>query len=232
MKLNCIIVDDEEGGQRVLENYISKLDHIKLAGKFYNAIEAFHFLKSNRVDVILLDINMPEIDGFGLLNMLAVKPTVIFTTAYSDYALKGFEYNAVDYLKKPIRFERFVVAIEKALKWSNMQNVVEEIEVITLNADGIALQVDVADIYYIESLGNYIKVHTQSNIHIVHMTMNKIEAQLPGKSFLRVHKSYIINFWKIEKNTNEHVQICGTAIPIGKTYKKYFAEFLKVSNNK
>jgi DNA-binding LytR/AlgR family response regulator len=227
MEISCIIVDDEEGAHKVLENYINKLGYIKLIGKFYNAIEAFHFLQTNKVNVILLDINMPEIDGFGLLDMLTAKPNVIFTTAYSDYALKGFEYNALDYLHKPIRFERFVVAMDKALKWNNIQHTDKEIEFITFNVNGVALSVHVADIYYIESLGNYVKVHVQNNIYVVHKTMNEIETQLPRRSFLRIHKSYIINFRKIQKSTNEQIQIHNATIPIGKTYKKYFAEFLK-----
>lgn len=226
MKLNCIIVDDEEGAHQVLENYAHKLNYITLVGKYYNAIEAFHFMKANKVDVVLLDINMPEIDGFGLLDMLTYKPTIIFTTAYSDYALKAFEYNAVDYLHKPIRFERFIVAMEKALRWSSVQQGAN-IEAITLKVDGIAIQVPIADIYFIESQGNYLKVHTKVKTYTVHMTMNEMEATLPLRSFIRVHKSYIINKYEIQKNSDEHVLVNEVVIPVGKTYKKYFTEFIK-----
>lgn len=226
MKLNCIIVDDEEGSHQVLENYARKLNYLTLIGKYYNAIDAFHFMKTHRVDVLLLDINMPEVDGFSLLDMLTYKPTVIFTTAYSDYALKAFEYNAVDYLYKPIRFERFVVAMEKALRWNSLQQSTE-IDAITLKVDGIATQVLITDIYFIESQGNYLKVHTRVKTYIVHMTMNEIEASLPVRSFIRVHKSYIINKNEIQKNDSEHTLVNGVIIPVGKTYKKYFAEFIK-----
>lgn len=227
MKLSCIIVDDEVGSQLVLESYINKLNYAALVGIFSNAIEAFHFLKNNKVDVVLLDINMPEISGFGLLDMLLHKPAIIFTTAYSDFALKGFEYNAIDYLLKPIRFERFVVAMEKALKWSILNEDDKEIDAITLKADGITLRVPVVDIYFIESKGNYLKVHTNNKTIIVHMTMNEMEAILPARLFVRVHKSYIINANEIQKNNDEQVQVNEAIIPIGKTYKKYFTEFIK-----
>lgn len=225
MKLKCIIVDDEQGARQILENYLGKLNYTELCGTFDNAVEAFHYLKQNKVDLLLLDINMPEVDGFGLLDMLAHKPVVIFTTAYSDHALKGFEYNAVDYLHKPIRFERFVVAMEKALKWASIQDDEPQIDTITIKADGAVIKLQVTDIYYIESLGNYIKVHTPRKIYIVHMTMNEMERLLPQKIFIRVHKSYIVNTTRIGSSTDEYVMINDTTIPIGKTYKKYFMNF-------
>ncbi len=229
--LNCIIVDDEEGARLILEDYISKLNYLHLSGKFANALDAFHFLKTNNVDVILLDVNMPEVSGFGLLNMLSHRPMVIFTTAYSDYALKGFDYNAIDYLHKPIRFERFVTAIEKALKWSQVTEERFDVSNITLKSDGVALQVNVSGILYIESLGNYIKVHTTGKNHIVHLTMNEIERMLPVKQFVRVHKSYIINADMAEES-NEQLIINNTAIPVGKTYKKYFTEYMRTRAGK
>lgn len=228
MKLNCIIVDDEHGAQLVLENYIGKLNDFILTGKFNNAVEAFHFLKHNRVDVVLLDINMPEISGFGLLDMLIYKPTVIFTTAYSDYALKGFEYNAVDYLHKPIRFERFVVAMEKARKWSFIPGSESEKEFIKLKIDGRVSTIPAIDICYIESLGNYIKIHTGNKTIVVLLTMNEIEKKLPQSTFVRIHKSYIVNAAMIIKVAEDHVQILTVSLPIGKTYKRYFVEYLKM----
>lgn len=228
MKLNAIIVDDEHGAQLVLENYIGKLNDVILTGKFNNAVEAFHFLKHNKVDVVLLDINMPEINGFALLDMLTHKPTVIFTTAYSDYALKGFEYNAVDYLHKPIRFERFVVAMEKARKWCSITGAENEKTTIELKIDGHVSSMPTADICYIESLGNYIKIHTRNKPVVVLMTMNEIEKKLPGSVFVRIHKSYIVNAQALVKVVNEQVQILDAYLPIGKTYKKYFSEYLKL----
>lgn len=230
MILNCIIVDDEEGAHHILESYISELKQLSLTGKFYNAMEAFYFMKQHKIDLVLLDINMPGINGFGLLDMLPNKPMVIFTTAYSAHALQGFEYNAVDYLCKPIRFERFVVAIEKALKWADVHRTDNSFDMVTLKTEGIVQQIPAADICYIESLGNYIKVLTTHKTYVAHMTMNEIEALLPRKILVRVHKSYIINMQQVAKATSEDVLINDVTIPIGKTYKKYFLELLKENN--
>jgi len=229
MKLKCIIVDDETGAQRILEEYIGRLAYAELAGKFPNAIEAFHFIKHNKVDVVLLDINMPEVSGFGLLDMLEHKPMVIFTTAYSDHALRGFEYNAIDYLYKPIRFERFAVAMEKAQKWHRLPKTNADNEFLELKIDGRPTLIKASNICYIESRGNYIKLYTEANNELmVLMTMNEIEDKLPRNIFIRVHKSYIINALKIQEIKNEQVLITNSFLPVGKTYKKYFLAFLKM----
>lgn len=230
--MKCIIVDDEMGAHHILEEYVARLDYAEITGKFTNAIEAFHFIKHVKVDVLLLDINMPQVSGFGLLEMLESKPLVIFTTAYSDYALKGFEYNAVDYLHKPIRFERFVIAMEKAQKWYGMQKTNTTAEYIELKVDGRLITIQTSNILYIESKGNYIKLYTQTDEVIVLMTMNEMEDKLPRNIFIRVHKSYIINVVKIREVENEKVLIANALLPIGKTYKKYFIEFLKSSSLK
>jgi DNA-binding LytR/AlgR family response regulator len=227
MTLSCIIVDDEPGALQILENYIGKLSSLSLTGKFHNAIEAYYYLKQNKVDVLFLDINMPEIDGFGLLNMLTHKPVVIFTTAYSEYALKGFEYSAIDYLHKPIRFERFVTAVEKAQKWCVVQQTTEFAEYIELKVDGQHKRINTTDIVYIEGLRNYIKLHTTNEMMIVLITMNEIENKLPGNVFVRIHKSYIINVSKIKITSNDQVEVNDTLLQVGKTYKKYFNEFMK-----
>lgn len=225
--LSCIIIDDEEGAIKVLENYIGKLDSIQLAATFTNAVDAFHYLKDNNTDLVLLDINLPEVDGFGLLDILEQRPMVIFTTAYSNYALKGFEYNAIDYLHKPIRFERFLLAIEKAIKWHSVNETDKEITAINLKVDGTMLQVNVSDIHYVESLGNYIKVHTKRKDYVVHMTMNEMEQTLPSDNFVRIHKSFIANASEITGISDNQLALSNESLPIGKTYKKYLREFLK-----
>ncbi len=228
MKLNCIIVDDEPGSHIVLETYLEKFGSATLLGKFFNAIDAFRFIKHNKVDIVLLDINMPEVDGFGLLDMIEHKPAVIFTTAYSDYALKGFEYGAIDYLHKPIRFERFVKAMEKAQKWCGIgqeeKNIADEIQ---LKVDGFTRSIKTSDIMYVESFRNYIKVNTDDKALLVLMTMNEIETKLSGKIFIRIHKSYLVNMSRVTKVVNGKVFINNYFLPIGKTYKKYFEQFIK-----
>jgi DNA-binding LytR/AlgR family response regulator len=228
MKLNCVIVDDESGAQIVLENYCSKLDYAQVVGKFYNAVDALQFLNRNQVDVLYLDINMPEIDGFGLLNLLDQKPAVIFTTAYSEYALTAFEYGAIDYLHKPVRFERFIKAMEKAQKWCSVQKTKAVANYIELRIDGRLETIETAHIVYVEGLGNYIKLHTTHNKEmLVLMTMAEIEDKLPASSFVRTHKSYIVNTAMINKVSDGKIQLPHAVLPIGNTYKKYFELLMK-----
>ena len=159
--------------------------------------------------------------------MLEHKPVIIFTTAYSDYALKGFEYNAVDYLHKPIRFERFVKAIEKAGKWHTVrQGSTTTVEYLDIKIDGATRHIRISDIAYVESLGNYIKIHAAGSAPMVLMTMSDMEAKLTDQ-FVRIHKSYLVNAANIQKVKADEVQVAGASLPIGKTYKKYFTEFIK-----
>lgn len=226
--LSCIIVDDEKGARVILEHYLSRLPQAELKGQFYDVLQAYHFLKQNRVDLILLDINMPEIDGFGLLEMLEQRPAVIFTTAYSDFALKSYDYHAVDYLQKPIRFERFVKAIEKAGKWIQAGPAEIPVESVAFRIKGRTQHIDTHDILYVESLGNYLALHTRQQKHVVLMKMHEIEQLLPKSFFVRVHKSYLVNMRSIDRSGDDQVQIGDAAIPVGKTYKKYFEEFSKM----
>ena len=229
--MTCVIIDDEPRAHHVLQHYISKRDDIIVAGNCYDALAAYDFLQKNRVDLLFLDINMPEIDGFGLLDMLNPKPMVIITTAYTDHAMKGFEYNAIDYLHKPIRFERFITAIEKAGKWQQLAQAGSP-STIRIRIDGIMTELLAEDIYYTESLGNYIKLVCTSKTHLVLMPTRELEALLPLGKFVRIHKSYIVNASKITGSSYDSVTINGNALPIGKTYKKYFEEFLKKSTAK
>lgn len=226
--LNCIIVDDEKGARVILEHYLSRLPQVALKGQFPDVLQAYHFLKQYKADLILLDINMPEIDGFGLLDMLEQRPPVIFTTASSDFALKSYDYHAVDYLHKPIRFERFVKAIEKAEKWIQAGTVEAPVESVSFRIRGRLLQLATQDILYAESLGNYLALHTRRQKHVVLMKMHEMEQLLPKSMFVRVHKSYLINMRSIDRWGDDQVQISDATIPVGKTYKKYFEEFSKM----
>lgn len=219
--MKTIIVDDEPRAHRILENYISRIPDLLLIGKFTNAIEAIDFMKSSEVNLILLDITMPLVDGFSFLRMQSKVPLVIFTTAHSEYALESYEYNAVDYLKKPIPFERFEKAIHKALKalHTTQEKIVPE--TIDLKIDGELRTISFNDILYFQSLGNYIKVHTLGKILLTQITTHQIEEGLPKELFLRIHKSYIVNRSKIDKITEEEIFIDKNKLPIGKTFKKY-----------
>lgn len=231
MKLRCVIIDDEPGAQYVLENYIGELNYAEVSAKFFNAIEAYHFLKNNPVDVLLVDINMPQVDGFGLLDMVGdkISPAIIFTTAYSDHALKGFEYGAIDYLHKPIRFERFVIAMEKAQRWCNARQPEETTEHIEVKVNGQNRLLKISDILYVESFRNYIHIHLPDKPVMVLMTMTEIENKLPKSSFVRIHKSYLVNAAKISNAEAGKVDVAGASLPIGKTYKKYLEAFLRTA---
>lgn len=222
MKLSCIIVEDEEGSHYVLEKYMERLDYAEVTASFFNAMDAVAYLRTHKTDVILLDINMPEQDGFAFLDQLENKSIVIFTTAYSQYAMRAFEYNAIDYLYKPIHFERFAAAMEKAKAWNNLLMQAQDAEQIQLRSDGRIVSLKTTDIIYIESLGNYIKVHTPLKNHMALMTLNELEQLLPVKKFARIHKSYIVNIDFITTISNTEACINEKSLPIGRTFKKLF----------
>lgn len=222
MKLSIVIIDDEPRAHKVLENYITRNSDIKLVGNFMNALTAYEFLKSNEVDLLFLDITMPQIDGFAFLRMLEKVPMVVFTTAHSQFALESYDYDAVDYLKKPISYERFTKALKKVMYQLSLKLPKEELRTeIQLKIDGEPLKIPFDTIFYFQSLGNYIKVITESKTYITQITTKEIEDQLPRELFIRIHKSFIINKVKMSKFTETEVIVGQTALPIGKTFKKY-----------
>lgn len=229
MILKCLIVDDEPPAIKIIENYLSKLSNIELVGTAGNAIEAIDILKNGHVDVLFLDVNMPEISGINLLKILKNPPSVILTTAYSEYALESYEYNVIDYLLKPIRFERFITAVEKArsAKLASMGKnaVVNTPANFEFKINGVSRKIELNDILYIQSLGNYIKIFTAQKSYVALMTTKEAESFLPKTQFIRIHKSFIVNILKVEEHSNEFVQMpAGIKLPIGKIYKKYFLE--------
>jgi len=226
MKRDVIIVDDEPRAHSVLENYLLRIPDARLTGKFTSALGAVDFLKTNHVDIVLLDITMPQVDGFAFLRMQAKPPLVIFTTAHSEFALESYDYNAVDYLKKPIPFERFQKAINKALailKANPDRNTPKEIK---LKIDGEFKTIAFESILYLQSLGNYLKIYTPGKMWLTQITTHYIEENLPKETFLRIHKSYIVNRTKIDRLTDKEVFISNIRLPIGKTFKKYVRESL------
>jgi DNA-binding LytR/AlgR family response regulator len=227
MKLKCLIVDDEPPATRIIENYLSKLEDIEIVGKATNAVEAFNLLQKLPVDILFLDVNMPEISGLNLLKILKDPPSVILTTAYSEYALESYEYNVTDYLLKPIRFERFLVAFEKAkaerqyIKTSTLPEIPLYFE---FKINGGLKQIPLKEIKYVQSLGNYVKVITDERSFVTLISTKDAEMVLPKNIFVRIHKSYIINIEKVTSYSTAEVMIGKDKLPIGKTYKKYFTE--------
>lgn len=231
----CLIVDDEPLARDVLRRYCEKLPVLELVGECSNAIDAFVFLQSNEVDLLFLDIRMPELLGTELIQSIKNPPKVIFTTAYKEYAWDGFELNAVDYLLKPIRFDRFLKAVNKALP--GHENVLLSDEPIDLErtsgVDSIYIRIDrrqvrivLDEILYIESSKDYIKIFTQDKMHLSRQTISSIEALINKNEFVRIHRSFIVPINKIKSYTHELVEINKKELPIGKFYQNHFLKLM------
>lgn len=238
-KIKCIIVEDEPLAQRVLEKYIASLTSLELVKKCNNALEAAAFLHRHKVDLIFLDIKMPEITGMDFLKSIADPPAVIITTAYSEYALEGYEYSVVDYLLKPVSFERFLKAVNKAIKMMNIGTQGKTTsaagkkagaDFIFLKSEKINHKINFSQIDYIEGCGNYIKVFFADRMIIVSERMSAVEKSLPPDRFIRIHKSYIAAVGKIEQVGGSHVRIRGKDIPVGSVYKLRLNEILEKYN--
>lgn len=226
-KVNCIIVDDEPIAREILENHLQKVDAVTVVATCKNAIEAFNAINSNQIDVVFLDINMPEISGLSFAKSINKNIKIIFTTAYREYAVDGFNLQAVDYLLKPISFERLLQAVNKYLgeniavsKVLTSEIVQEKSDFIFVRSDRKMIKIDFSEINYIESFSDYLKFHLIDKIVITRETISSIEAKLPKTDFIRIHRSFIVSISKIESFTNEFIEINNKALPISRSYKK------------
>ncbi len=222
---NCLIVDDEPPAREVLKRYIHKLPMLQLAGECSNALQVIPFLHANRVDILFLDIRMPQLNGLELVSTLVNPPKIIFTTAYGEYALESYELQATDYLLKPIKFERFVKAVNRAMPNLASAKVITELAAsnedgfLYFRADRKMVKVILKDILYVESLKDYVKIITTDGQVTTKYSMAALEAMLPSNSFLRIHRSFIIATDKLASYTNSFVQIGSIELPIGKMYQ-------------
>jgi len=233
--IKCIIVEDEPLAQKVLEKYISSLSSLKLVKKCNNALEAIDFLQGNTVDVMFLDIKMPELTGLDFLKTLTNPPKVIITTAYPEYALEGYEYSVVDYLLKPFSFERFLKAINKIkidTPVKSSQTDENGDDFIFIKEDKINHKVFFSKILYIEGYGNFLKVFTDDKMVMISETMTNLEQRLPESQFLRVHKSFIVSIRKIDQIEGNLIKIGKKTIPVGKYYKMNVEKMLSKFNIK
>lgn len=226
MIYKCVIVDDEELARELIETHLGQLDNFELVASCQSAIEASAILQQQSVDLLFLDIEMPVLKGTDFFKNLVHKPKVIFTTAYRDYALDGFELNAVDYLLKPITFGRFFKAIEKFLDSENATPITTSINDNVINNDFIFIRKDrkqikikFEDILYIESLKDYVKIHLLDEKHMTKYSISAFHKQLDSR-FIRVHRSYIVNQNKISAYTKHDIEINNIEIPIGDNYKQ------------
>ena len=222
-RYKCIIVEDEPLAQNVLKKYIEDHPSLELAAVCNDALEAQTILTEQNIHLIFLDINLPKLSGINFIKSLVHTPLVIFTTAYPEFAVEGFELNAIDYLLKPFSFERFLKAVNKAIEKLTISNTQDNAEkkpsFIFLKADKKIHRVELENIHYIEAIGDYMKVVTDSGQLIINETMKKLQEELPIRSFIRVHKSFIISRNRIKYIEGNFVQIEDKSIPIGATYK-------------
>ena len=222
----CIIVDDEPIAREILENHLKRIDSIHVVGSCKNAVEAFNLLNSEEVDLIFLDISMPEISGLSFAKSINKKIKIIFTTAYREYAIDGFDLKAVDYLLKPISFERLFQSINKfkneslTFRPDDARDIpVETTDFFFVRSERKMIKINFSELEYIESLADYVKIHSNNKVIVTRETISSIEAKLPKKEFLRVHRSYIVSISKIQSFTNEYIEIHKKAIPISRSYK-------------
>jgi len=231
--MNCIVVDDEPIALSGMSDFVRKTPFLKLIASCKNALEAVQAITENQVDLIFLDINMPMLSGLEMIQTIDRPPMVIFATAYPDYALKGFELNAVDYLLKPISYSKFLKASQKAYKTFHLTQQPESPnneEYIYIKVDKKLIKVKINDITYIEALKDYIQIHTKEHSYITYLSLNKIIEHLPDSNFAQVHKSYIIATDAVEAIDGSFLEIGKKAIPIGRAFKEKV--FLKIINNK
>lgn len=225
----CIIVDDEPAAHYVLANYIKQNPQLELVFQGYNGIEAMDYLRENKVDLMFLDINMPEISGMELLKIIPTHPKTILTTAYSEYALESYDYGVIDYLLKPIYFPRFLKAIDRFFLTENVKSKEEEIEINTVNVkvDGYFIDIELDQLLFAQSFGNYVKLHTTKRTYLASITTSEFEKCLPEKNFVRIHKSYIVALDKIEAVEKDFVIIKKEKLPVGITYKRELSDRVK-----
>ena len=232
-KIQCIIVDDEPVARGIIESYVEKIQNIHLVKSCKNVMEAFDVLQTTHIDLIFLDINMPEVSGLTLAKSIQKNTRIIFTTAYREYAVEGFDLQAVDYLLKPIAFDRFLKAIQKYfdlhVSKSNAisKETKEPSDAFFVRSERKMVKIRFGEILYIESLSDYIKIHTKDSTIITRETISNVEAKLPSNDFMRVHRSYIVALQRIDSYTNEFVEIRNKAIPISRSYKEIVLQKLQ-----
>ncbi|MHA2121450.1 MAG: LytR/AlgR family response regulator transcription factor [Promethearchaeota archaeon] len=235
--MKCLVVEDEPIALEIVKDYINRVSFLKLSKGFRNPIKALEYLQENKVDLLLLDINMPDLTGIQFLNALPYSPLVIFTTAYSQYALESYEYDAVDYLLKPIEFERFLRAVNKAFEHFKLRTnriqintPISEVKVkdhILIKSGTNLHHIKINDIFYIKGAGNYVTFFVEKQKIMALLTMDQVLEMLPSDQFLRIHKSYIVNADQIDIIENDQIKIRGKVIPIGNSFKENFLRKLR-----
>ena len=240
MKLRALIIDDEPLAHKVILEYAKDAPSLEIVGQCHLATEALKLLREKEVDLLFLDINMPKLKGLDFLRTLSKKPIVIITSAYQEYALESFELDVCDYLLKPFRFDRFLKSINKAQELFSLKNTSaaisptsiktgeEDVNQLFIKSDKRLININLSDIYYLESYGNYVKVWTEKEFILTPRTLSSFVVQLPNKDFIQVHKSFIINRKFIDYTEGNMVKMKnGNTVAIGKNYRAAFKRFLE-----
>ena len=234
--INCIIVDDEPHAIEVLDHYVKQTPYLHLVATFTNPIEALQLIGERKIDLVFLDIQMPEISGIDFIKAIQGKSKVILTTAYSEFALEGYELYVVDYLLKPIRLPRFLTAVQKAIEQINAmndasshENTSDDYIFVKTESKGKLLKINLADIDFIESMKNYVAIHRGGQKTLVYTSMKELEERLPKKQFIRVHKSFIIPISRITGIEGNLVRLKNVTaeVLIGENYKAELMEIIK-----
>ena len=222
--MKCLVIDDEPKALDILKDYIQKVAFLELAGAYRDSLEALNYLQNHPVDLIFLDVNMPDLSGIQFLNALTIQPLIIFSTAYSEYAVESYDYNAVDYLLKPIEFERFLKAANKALEQFQSKKMTnkEGQDYILIKSGTEMYRLDVSEILYIKGAGNYVTFITKNNEIMSLLNMKDVLRMLPVNQFYRIHKSFIVNFRQVALIEKDQVKIKDKKIPIGEVYRDRF----------
>ncbi len=220
--MHCLIIDDEPAARDILRKYISDAPELELSGICKDALEARQMVKQKEIDLLFLDVHMPRLTGIDFLKSLNHPPKVILTTAYSEYALEGYELDVVDYLLKPFSFERFLKAVDKA--WDKTEPSNSKESYVSIKADGKLYRIHFDDIIFAESQGDYVTVHTTEKNITFNQTLKDFHAQLPPMDFSRVHKSFIVSLSKIKYLEGNMIMLGEHTIPVGKSYKQEFMD--------
>lgn len=237
MKLRCLVTDDEPIARQIVEGYIRQTPYLELAGSCKNALEALEQLQRQAIDILFLDINMPQLDGLSLLKTLRHRPAVIITTAYPEYAVEGFELAVTDYLLKPFSLKRFLQAVER-VREHRLPPPAERAavpppapapeEALHLKTSDKIVRVELKDIFYAEAYGNYVKLYTAAGRHLLPQPLGSFQELLPPDRFIRIHKSYLIALSHLESLEGNRVIIQARQLPIGKVYKRQLLQRLNV----
>jgi DNA-binding LytR/AlgR family response regulator len=238
MKIKCLLADDEPPARELLASYINRLDDLELCGQCADSLETFRFLQKNEVNLLFLDIQMPGMNGLELIKSLHNPPHIVLITAYREYAVEGFELDVLDYLVKPVSFERFLKTVSRYHHYSGNSHPNEserpvdtfENAYMFFKVNKEMIKIFLKDILYIESIKDYIKIVTPEKSYITYQRINYMEEKLPESSFVRVHKSYIVAVPKIRAFRSDTIKIGQVDIPVGRHYKKNFTEQLTRRN--